>query len=209
VSGNVSFYNETDGRSIFPTPTIAMVGLVPDLRRKASAGFQSEGDLVVLLGGGEPVLDGSEYRKVIHGVVKGRPSAVDLDAEKRLVRLCREAVREGILLSAHDVSSGGLLVALAESCFLGGAGARGAHVRNDGNRSGDAELFGESAGRIVGSVSPSALAALQAKAESLKVPVRVLGRVGGERLKVEGVADCETAELQRIWSGAFPRMMGD
>jgi phosphoribosylformylglycinamidine synthase len=209
VSGNVSFYNETDGRSIFPTPTIAMVGLVPELRVRVSSGFQSEGDLVVLLGVHEPVLDGSEYLKVIHGLVKGRPAPVDLDQEQRLVSLCREAVREGVLSSAHDVSDGGLAVALAESCFHGRPGAKGARVRIAGNCRTDQALFGEAAGGIIGSVGPGAMDLLREKGERSGVSVQVLGRVGGERLEFEGIASWETAELERIWSGALARMMGE
>ena len=118
VSGNVSFYNETEGISIHPTPTVAMVGLLDDVERIATPWFRQEGDLVVLLGADRGELGGSEYLKVAHGQVAGDPAGRRSRAVERGVQLaCRAAVEAGFLSSAHDVSEGGLAVALAEACF--------------------------------------------------------------------------------------------
>jgi phosphoribosylformylglycinamidine synthase len=126
VSGNVSFYNETEGRSIPPTPTIAMVGLLDDVEMHVTPWWKAEGDVIVLLGRTREELGASEYLSVVHGIVRGAPPWIDLDAEKRLHRFCLEAVRERVFRSLHDVGEGGLAVALAE-CSFGGPGL-GAHV---------------------------------------------------------------------------------
>src|SRR5262249_904416 len=113
VSGNVSFYNETDGRAIFPTPTIAVVGLLEQARRPAPQWFKREGDAVALLGHTFDEIAATEYLAVVHGREEGSPPALDLAAEAALQRLLVEAASLGLLASAHDASDGGLAVALA------------------------------------------------------------------------------------------------
>ncbi|MHB9149226.1 MAG: phosphoribosylformylglycinamidine synthase subunit PurL, partial [Thermoleophilia bacterium] len=124
ISGNVSLYNESFGQAIYPTPVVGMLGLSPDFTVHCMSGFQSEGDVIVLLGDATPVLDGSEYQKRWYGTVEGRIPDVDLAAEVVLQGVLRRAVTDGMLRSAHDCSDGGLAVALAESCLAGGVGAR-------------------------------------------------------------------------------------
>ncbi|HEX9880715.1 MAG TPA: phosphoribosylformylglycinamidine synthase subunit PurL, partial [Candidatus Binatia bacterium] len=121
VSGNVSFYNETNGVSIYPTPTVAMVGIVPQLERTVTPWFKAEGNLIVLLGRTREELGGSEYLKVFHQMVRGTPPWIDLRQERAVHRCCLKAIEKGILESAHDVSDGGLAVALVECC-VGGPG---------------------------------------------------------------------------------------
>ncbi|MGI8926623.1 MAG: phosphoribosylformylglycinamidine synthase subunit PurL, partial [Tepidiformaceae bacterium] len=149
VSGNVSLYNETAGRAIYPTPVIGMLGLLEDAARHLPAGFTQPGASVWLLGSGlvQPAgsLGGSEYLEAVHGLVAGMPR-IDLAAEARLHRALLRAHAEGLLLSAHDCSDGGLAVAIAECCILGGCGFDGA-VELEGRL--DAALFGEGQGRIV------------------------------------------------------------
>src|SRR5205814_8389681 len=126
VSGNVSFYNETEGRNIPPTPTIAMVGLSDDVEAHLTPWWRAEGDVIVLLGRTREELGGSEYLAVLHGLVRGAPPWIDLEAEKRLHRVCFAAAEERLLRSLHDVGEGGLAVALAEFCLAGaGLGVRG------------------------------------------------------------------------------------
>jgi phosphoribosylformylglycinamidine synthase len=209
VSGNVSFYNETDGHSIFPTPTIAMVGTVADFHHHVPLGFQAAGDLVVLLGGQTLSLGGSEFLSAIHGLTRGRPAEVDLEQERNVLDLCRRGIRQGVLRSAHDVSDGGLAVALAESCLCGAPTADGASVRIPIEARKDLALFGESSGRIVVSVSRSRMEELSGLAQGLGVPVHVLGEVGRERLEIAGLVSVETDRLRGLWSGAFARMMGE
>src|SRR6185503_19420967 len=117
TGGNVSLYNETDGKAIDPTPVIGVVGLLDDASRALTQWFREEGDAVYLLGTTGPDLGGSALLKVVHGRVAGRPPRLDLEAEKRLHALMAETAAEGLLRSAHDLSEGGLAVALAECCL--------------------------------------------------------------------------------------------
>ncbi len=181
VSGNVSLYNESAGRSIYPTPVIGMMGILDDVSKHLVAGFGPAGSPVYLLGAGleQPAesLAGSEYLEAIHGKVAGLPK-VDLQAEHRLQQLVLRAHGEGLLASAHDCSDGGLAVTVAESAILGGRGFEGSaalHGRLD------AALFGEAQGRIVVSLLPDAFrqgggaARLEDLARELGVPVTRLG----------------------------------
>ena len=177
VSGNVSFYNETEGVSIHPTPTVAMVGLLENVERIATPWFKEEGDLVVLLGLNRDELGGSEYLKVVHEQVAGTPPAVDLALERGVQRTCRAAVEMGLLSSAHDVSEGGLAVALAEACF--GDPCIGAVIELEPEGRPDAFLFGESHSRIVVSLEERDYGRLETLASEENVPVAVIGRVGG------------------------------
>ena len=200
VSGNVSLYNETRGEAVYPTPVVGALGLLEDTDRHAPLGFRGEGDLVVLLGASEARgrvgdLSGSEYLELFHDLVAGRPT-IDLALEARVQALCRRAIMEGLLSSAHDCSDGGLAVALAEACIAGGVGFRGSfHIRGRW----DAALFGEAQSRIVVSLPPEGLAHLQGLAGEVEVPVAVLGSVGGERFQASGVIDLPLAEIDYAW----------
>jgi len=204
ISGNVSLYNETDGRSIHPTPTIAMVGVVPDLGESPSSSFARAGDRVCLLGVDRGEFGGSAYLRLLHGVEAGAPPAVDLAAEARLAGLVRGAIARGHLRTAHDLSEGGLAVALAEATFARGVGAR---LRVD---LGPTALFSESQARAVVAVRPSRVEEFLAMAETAGVPVVELGDTGGERLVVEADGarlDVEVARLERTWREALPRAL--
>ncbi|MCG0239294.1 MAG: phosphoribosylformylglycinamidine synthase subunit PurL [Firmicutes bacterium] len=129
TGGNVSFYNESRGEAIYPTPTVGMVGILPDLSQRLTMGFKRPGDVVVLLGNLDRVtFGGSEYAKVIHGVVAGDAPELDLDLERRLQKVVLAAAREGLLTAAHDVAEGGIAVALAEMALAAEPGARGVQV---------------------------------------------------------------------------------
>ncbi len=214
TGGNVSLYNETDGRAIYPTPIIGVVGLVEDASKVRSRTFRHEGHDVVLLGEGFGELGGSEYLKVVHGRVQGQPPAIDLTREAALIRLLTDATKRGLLQSAHDCSDGGLAVTLAECCFNSGMGVEAdvpavERPAVTGVSPAIAALFGESASRAVVSVDPADRAALLALAAELRVPARVIGRTGGSRLRVRVAAapaiDCEVAEAQQTWSTAIDR----
>jgi len=180
VGGNVSFYNEA-GEGIYPTPVVAMLGRLDDVQRHATPGWTAEGDVIVLVGEGIPVLDGSEYLEAIHGRVAGRLREPDLLAVARAIRCVREAVAEGLLASAHDCAEGGLAVALAECCVPARLGAR---VAVRGADRADVALFGEAIGRTIGSVRASRMPDLLNLARRLAVPVQVIGTAGGDRLVV-------------------------
>jgi phosphoribosylformylglycinamidine synthase len=117
VSGNVSFYNQTGRKAVYPTPAIGMVGLIADVEKHITQWFKDEGDVIVLLGETKEELGGSEYLKQVHGIVAGDPPVLDLQAETNLVRALLEASDRGIIKSAHDLSEGGIALSLAESCF--------------------------------------------------------------------------------------------
>jgi phosphoribosylformylglycinamidine synthase len=207
VSGNVSFYNETDGTPIFPTPTIAMVGLLPAVEKHVTPWFKSEGDVIVLLGRTLEEIGGSEYLKVVHGTVGGTPPSIDLNLEKAVHRCCIQAVRRGLLQSAHDVSDGGLAVALAESCVAGPEKPLGAAVRLEGSMRADALLFGESQSRIVVSLKKANLKRLKEIAGRTGAPLEVIGQVGGARLNIRSLLSVPVKHLRSIWSNGLKRRL--
>ncbi len=206
VSGNVSFYNETDGVSIHPTPTVAMVGLLDNVARIATPWFKEEGDRVVLLGSDAGVLGGSEYLKRVHHQVAGKPPPVDLALERGVQKTCRAAVEAGLLSSAHDVSEGGLAVALAEACF--GDPAIGAVIELERDGRPDALLFGESHSRIVVSLKEKDCRRLRELASAEGVPAVPIGRVGGSRLVIGDLVRAPVERLRNLWSTALERYVG-
>jgi len=147
TGGNVSFYNETSGEPIYPTPTIGMVAIHENLDRRPAHGFVNPTDVIVLLGDTKDELGGSEYCKVIHGSVGGDAPALDLDVEKRLHRTVLTAIHEGVVNAAHDVAEGGVAVALAEMAIAGGLGCQANIFINAGRV--DGNVFGESQSRIL------------------------------------------------------------
>ncbi|MBI5287081.1 MAG: phosphoribosylformylglycinamidine synthase subunit PurL, partial [Deltaproteobacteria bacterium] len=203
VSGNVSFYNETSGSSIYPTPTIGTVGLIDDIHRITTQWFKLEGDVVVLLGETREELGGSEYLKVVYCLDRGNPPHIDLDVEARVQQACLEANESGIIKSAHDCSEGGLAVALAECCISPPNGCIGVDItlpqygdekiRNQKSKirniRWDALLFGESQSRIIVSVTVEDVARFMSISDKHGAPAVVIGRVGGDRLKINGLID--------------------
>jgi phosphoribosylformylglycinamidine synthase len=213
ISGNVSFYNETEGRGILPTPTIGVVGLLDDVRKIVTQGFKEEGDVIALLGTTNDDLSVSEYSQTVLGrtmedlVSGGEVPKLDLSLEKLVQDACLRLSDEGLLKSAHDCSDGGLSVALAESCFSSlNREAVGASVglRAEGV-SEAAVLFGESPSRIVITVAQSDLE----KVASLvgDAPFEVIGRVGGERLEIsiDGASTISEriSDLQTVWADSL------
>jgi phosphoribosylformylglycinamidine synthase II len=216
TGGNVSLYNETDGKAIYPTPTIGVVGVLEHADRVVGRRFLESGDAIVLLGESSAELGGSEYLKIIYDTVQGVPPELDLGNERDLQRLVVALADERLIRSAHDCSDGGLAITVAESCFdTGGIGAeisiQGATVSSDRHLNEAAALFGESASRIVVSVAPDGLTSVLERAAAFHVPARVIGQAGGNRLRmaVDGtiVVDLSIDEAERIWSGALERYL--
>ena len=154
TGGNVSLYNETQGQPIYPTPVIGMVGILNDLEKHCTLGFKKAGDLVYLLGRGGGTLGASEYLKIIHGLATGRPPQIDLGQEQKVQSTCRLGITQGWIRSAHDISEGGLLVALAESAIVGDLGVRVDVSGYAPNLRWDERLFGEAGAQIVVTVRP-------------------------------------------------------
>jgi phosphoribosylformylglycinamidine synthase II len=214
VSGNVSFYNETEGRGILPTPVIGMVGLIEDVRRAVSPGFKKEGDMIALLGATHDDLSMSEYAVTIGGVTTaeiaaaGKVPALDLERELAVQRACLAAAEAGLITSAHDCSDGGLAVALAEACFSSlGREAIGADVNLGSTVGATTLLFSESPSRIVITFDPADAAAVREIAKRNDAPFAVLGRTGGTRLKIDvngtEAVSAEVFELEAAWRNAL------
>lgn len=209
VSGNVSFYNETDGRGILPTPTIGMVGLIDDTRKIITRGFKNKGDIIAMLGVINDDLSVSEYAQTVLGrstedlIADGRVPVLDLDLEKRVQETVLKLADEMLLSSAHDCSEGGLAVAIAECCFSSlGRDAIGASIELAADISLEAALFGESPSRIVISFAPAFAERVKQIVDTAKCPFKVIGHVGASDLKIsvgEESFSLAVSELEMIW----------
>jgi phosphoribosylformylglycinamidine synthase II len=199
VSGNVSLYNESEDSAIYPTPVVGMIGLIEDYGKRLQAGFRAEGDFVLLIGSSHNDLGGSEYLKVEHGYVAGRPPALDLTREQAVSRVILTAAQSGYLHSAHDIAEGGMLVALAECCLIGGIGVRCPAVRPEAPLRLDAAFFGESPSRYIVSVPSRAMPEMQSLARRHNVELSLLGLTGGDTLEFEGQLKLSLSELRGAW----------
>ncbi|MEL7083190.1 MAG: phosphoribosylformylglycinamidine synthase subunit PurL [Cyanobacteria bacterium J06597_1] len=220
TGGNVSLYNETidsDGNpcSIYPTPVVGMVGLVPDVRQVCGQAWATAGDAIYLLGSLDSLtLGGTSYLSRIHSTTAGLPPRVDLELEARVQSACRQGIRQGWIASAHDCSDGGLAIALAESCLGAGLGADIAVP--EGTRI-DECLFGEGGGRIIVSVSPDNQAVFEDYLQAnLPNDWRCIGQVAGERLEIELTGDRQNGaplislpveQLASTFNSAIPKRM--
>ncbi len=223
TGGNVSFYNETLGKSIYPTPTIGILGILEDADKVLKIGFRNEGDVIVLLDGSTSSKAGrqappragkqrefssSEYSKRIAGIVAGEPPAIELAAEKWVIDCLVTLATEGTLQSAHDVSDGGLAVTLAESCFA--SNGLGANVTVPEDVAAEYALFGERGARVLVSVSPEKLPALRKTAGQYGVGAHELGKVTSDnalRIEYKGqvVVSSPIPALKEIWSTSLEK----
>lgn len=205
--GNVSFYNQNPKGAIDPTPTIGMVGFMEDQEPVTSA-FKDEGDVIILLGETAEELGGSEYLKIVHNLKEGLPPRLDLKKAKALIELMIDFSKNALLKSAHDISEGGLAVALAESCMSDCGKEMGAMVKMDwGHISKQAFLFGESQSRILISVDSKNLTGVEKMIKSHHYSYSVIGKVGGDSLKINDVIDQKVVDLKKAWRGAIAERM--
>jgi phosphoribosylformylglycinamidine synthase len=217
ISGNVSFYNETEGKGILPTPTIGMVGLIEDTRKIITQGFKSEGDIIAILGETKDDLAASEFAQTILGLTtaelieNGIVPALDLDLEKRVQETCLKLAGDFLLHSAHDCADGGLAVTIAESCFSSlNRGAAGAEIElKDKNLSAESLLFGETPSRIVISFAPENLEKVQTIAGNC--PFAVIGKVSGANLKIningEEKISASIEKLENAWKTSLENQL--
>jgi len=215
VSGNVSFYNETDGRGILPTPVIGMVGLLEDARKIITQGFKDKGDSIALLGETKNDLSASEYAQTILGLTMdelietGAVPVLDLDLERRVQQTCLDLSDKFLLKSAHDCSDGGLAVAIAESCFSSlNRKSIGAEINlTEENLALEVLLFGESPSRIVVSFSAERREEIEAIARENNCPFAVIGKVSGADLKITAddstVVSASVNELENAWQNSL------
>lgn len=191
TGGNVSFYNETNGQAIYPTPTIGMVAIHPDVEKRMTLGFKNAGDVIVVLGETKNELGGSEYAKVIHGVVAGDAPDLDLTKEQKLQAAIRQAIQEGAVNAAHDVADGGLAVAFAEMAMAAAPGAQGCQLNlfiTEGRV--DANLFGESQSRAILTCHRDNVMLLRSILIQHGVPHRLVGDVNNSgRFELTGLAE--------------------
>ena len=208
TGGNVSFYNDTEGVSIYPTPVLGIVGLIKDINKVVTPGFKEEGDAVVLLGENKEELGGSEYLKIQFGREDGNPPAINLAKEKAVQELCLEAAEAGFLESAHDLSEGGLAVCAAECGFFSGKKIGCELDLNDEWRP-DALLFGETQSRILVTAKSSKLKKLLALAGKKGVKAAAIGKVGGKKIRIslkgKAFVNVPVKEVCKEWKEAIPR----
>jgi phosphoribosylformylglycinamidine synthase subunit PurL len=225
VSGNVSFYNETEGRGILPTPVIGMVGLIEDVKRVIQPGFKQAGDLIALLGVTREDLSLSEYANSVGSVRESRPIGIadarasdtrvpvlDLELEKAVQAACLRAAEAGLLRSAHDCSDGGLAVALAECCFSSlNRAATGADADISDEHDPATRLFSETPSRIIISFTEADRLEIERIAAEAGCPMTLLGKVGGDRLRIESngheLIGVQVAELERAWRSSLKQKL--
>jgi phosphoribosylformylglycinamidine synthase len=201
IGGNVSFYNESEGRDIDPTPVVGVVGLIDALDRPPPVARFVPGHHVVVLGTSGIELGGSEWAAVVHGLVDGAPPAADLYVAVRVHGLVRDLVASRLVGAVHDAAEGGLAVALAEAAITGTCGFAVAPERD---LPAAAWCFAESASRVVVTVDPQRLDEVLTRAADAGVAARDAGMTGGSRLVVDGVLDVALADAAARWRGAIP-----
>ncbi|MFI7243100.1 phosphoribosylformylglycinamidine synthase subunit PurL [Streptomyces qinglanensis] len=205
TGGNVSLYNQTGEAAIHPTPVVGVLGVIDDVARRTPMAFRDEGHLVYLLGDTHEEFGGSAWSQVAHGHLGGRPPRADLERERLLAEILISASRDGMVDAAHDVSDGGVVQALAESCLKGGKGAR--IVVPDGLDP-FVFLFSESQGRALVAVPRSEEVRFTDMCAARGLPAARIGVVDGEALEVQGQFSLPLAELRRHHEGTIPELFG-
>lgn len=205
VSGNVSLYNETNGRAILPTPTIGGVGLLDDFTKSMSIGFKTDGDVILLIGETPSWLGQSLYLRDVCGREEGAPPPVDLELEKRHGSFMRKVIAAGQITAAHDISDGGLAVAIAEMAMAGGKGAK--LDAPAGGVSAHGYWFGEDQGRYVVTAPADQVAALVEAAEAAGIAIARIGIVGGDAVVLGGEAPVAVASLSQRFEAWLPDYM--
>ncbi len=197
VGGNVSLYNESNGHNIDPTPVIGLLGVIDSLTRIPPGLAWSEGDRVIVLGEGSAELSGSLWAASTAGHKRGRLPGLDYEQHRRVAGLVAGLVADDRLSAVHDVSSGGLGVALAEMAAVSGVGFRGARIHNHG------ELFGEAPSRAVAAVDPELLPEVEAAAAATGVTVARIGLAAGDRFSIKGLLDLDMSAITDRWRSAM------
>jgi phosphoribosylformylglycinamidine synthase II len=207
TGGNVSFYNEDPQRAVYPTPTIGMIGLVEHVDHITTQWFKNEGDAILLIGQTKQELGASEYLHTIFSETRGPVPELDLEFEKRLQQAVLAAIRSGWVNSAHDASDGGLAVALSECCISNREHQVGATIMLKDDLRADCLLFGESQSRVIISCDPTKVSFFRELCSRMSLPIAEIGRVGGDKLKINDLIDIKLSKLDDVWYNALPRMM--
>ena len=206
TGGNVSFYNENPTGAVYPTPVIGLVGLIEDVKNITPAGFQDEGDIVFLLGKNRNEIAASEYLATIHGIVAGDAPYIDLDEEKLLQDGVLALIDAGLVKSAHDISDGGLSVALAECCIIGRRPV-GASIRLYDRIRRDALYFGESQGRYVLTCAADAKRDFVQKVMEHDLEIQEIGVVGGDILTLNDDITLNVPDIHSTYYNALEQLL--
>ena len=208
TGGNVSFYNESPTDRVYPTPVIGMLGVIDKLKNATQSGFRNEGDRIILLGETKGHIGGSEYLACIHGIIDGDVPSIDLEAEKKLHELLLKAIDEGLIESAHDISDGGLAVALAESCVTGNRSPVGAEIKIDSELRSDHLFFGEDQSRIIVSVKEDKTALFNKLCwDYSSIYTQEIGSVKGTRLVINNVIDISLDQVHDSYFKSIEQIM--
>jgi phosphoribosylformylglycinamidine synthase len=219
TGGNVSFYNETEGQGVYPTPVLGMVGLIEDMKHLATCGFKGNDEVILLLGKTHEDLGGSEYLAEIHKQIIGEPPRLDLENEKAIQQFCLKLIKNGLVSSAHDVSDGGLLIALAECCLAAQNNLiLGADIELNSssaafanNISLAASLFGESQSRIIISIKQDKLETVESLAKEDNILCTKIGNTSGEdfvvRLNGHEIIRKPVKEMHKSWQMSLENLL--
>ena len=206
TGGNVSFYNENPEGAIYPTPVIGMLGEISDIQKSINGSFKEPGDDIILLGKTTGHIGGSEYLKRVHGVVAGDAPPIDLLFERTLQTVCLELINKSLLHSAHDLSEGGLAIAIAECCIFDPEKSLGAEIRVELEARPDFYLFGEDQSRIIVSCNSKYTEEIISICSQHNVPAEIIGKVTVKdftmgnliRTSVEGLKEIYYQSLEQI-----------
>ncbi len=208
IGGNVSFYNETNGNAIYPTPIVGMVGLVQDTSHITTQGFKNEGDHILQIGNTYNELGGTEFQKMVLNKVEGKPPRIDMVVEKKVQDMVLRLIRDGLVSSAHDLSEGGLAIALAESCI---AGNKGADIRIKNELRPESYLFSESQSRILMSVASKDVEKVRNIAQEIGVSCHEIGKVTNKAIHItynnKPIISLSLEEATNVWKDAISCMM--
>ncbi len=207
TGGNVSFYNESPEAAVYPTPTIGMIGLVEDIKKITTSYFKNEDDLIYVLGEDNEELGGSEYLKIIHNKVGGDSPKIDLYKEKLLHTTLLKLIDEGLINSAHDVSEGGIVSSLAESCIINYEKMIGADVNVSIKSREDFSLFSESQSRVIVSVSNENRRKFESKLNEIQQSFSCIGKTGGNKLMINSKINLDLANLSEVYFATIPDIM--
>lgn len=208
TGGNVSFYNESPESAVYPTPVVGMVGLIEDISYMTPAYFRDEGDLICLVGQTKPEIGGSEFLKEYYGLVTGDCPTIDLEIEKKTQQTVLEAIRDGWIKSVHDLSDGGLAVALAESCIMNEDKFKGAQISiKEKNLLPEYRLFSESQSRFLLSINPIHKDKIEKLFSQMSIEISFIGKAGGDSLNINNWIDVPLKTLEQIYYQAIPEIM--
>ena len=209
TGGNVSFYNESPNTAVYPTPVIGMLGLVEDLEHITTANFKKEGDLIYLLGQDYEEIGGSEYLKIIFDLVEGNAPRISLEKEKELHTILLRLIRNGLINSAHDISEGGIISALAECCIINTEKVLGAKVNIPVHEREDFSFFSESQSRAIVSIDPDLKEEFKELLSKYSTPYYYLGVTGGENLEINDQHSVSVKKLIDLYYNSIPNKMND